>query len=121
TAADEALRVGGGNEDAGEREAPAGLAVHEVQYGLRRLRAGIPHLGDDLVPASLVVPPVASGDLLHRPRLLLRAQVREQRAEQLELALGLLLGLAVDRLLDFAEHLVDRIGLARNFIEALVP
>src|ERR1019366_3268444 len=97
-AADEALRVGRGNEDAGEREAPARLALHEVLHGLRRLRAGIPHLGDDLIPVPFVVPPVASGHLVHVAGPLLCAQVHEECAEQFELALGPPLGLALSPL-----------------------
>src|ERR1035437_3781279 len=120
-AAEEALRVGRGNEDAGEREAPASFAAHEVLPGLRRLRTGVPHLGDDLVPAPLVVSPVAPGPLVRRAGALLCAQVHQQRAEQFELALGLALGLAIDRLLDLAEHFVYRVGAARDLVEAFVP
>src|ERR1017187_333183 len=87
TPAHEAFRVGGGDEYTREREAPAGFALHEVLYRLRRLRAGVPHLGDDFVPRPVVASSVAADHLVCRLGLLLLAQVRQQRTEEFELAL----------------------------------
>src|SRR5256885_6220954 len=123
TAANEALGVARRNLPSRERVASASLARHELlQRPPRELAARVTHLAHDVLPAADVLTAVRQQDaVLDRVLLPALDEIREQRAEELELSLVARLLLLEHALLDVREHLIDVVRITRELSKSRLP